>query len=348
MFPWVVAGAAGNVDVVWYAAKLATDNPACVSGTEPQDDSAGVNNNCHNVWDLDFAQTRNGTSSAPTFLQSDVTPAVIHNGSLCDQGLNCDIFGGDRTLLDFFEVALDPLGAANIAFASDVATPGQAQILYSRQCTGASATIAQDIAYSCRILQPGPPPVPTSVCSGAGVITDPSGDAVNPSGAPGSTSEVDVTNVSFATDSGAHTLTTTMTLNSLSAPPQPIAGTADSYYYVVWSYGGKTYATLASEPAPDAQAFSYGEFDTGTNQLSTSNAATGVVTAGTPGTISVTVPLSGIGNPTIPSSTLAGAAVRSPYAMTISGEGVLGSGLVFVHPDDRAPNSGFAPAWSVC
>jgi hypothetical protein len=190
--------------------------------------------------------------------------------------------------------------------------------------------------------------VPASVCSGDHVITDADGDAVNPSGAPGSTSQVDVTNVAFSTDPGAHTLTTTMTLSSLTSPVQPIAGTADTYYYVVWSYGGKTYATLASEPAPDAQAFSYGEFDTGINQLSTSNAATGSVTAGTPGTISVTVPLSGIGNPTIPVSTLAAAAVKNPYSMTFSGEGVLGSGLVFVQPDDRAPNSGFGPAWSVC
>jgi hypothetical protein len=186
------------------------------------------------------------------------------------------------------------------------------------------------------------------VCSGDNVITDPSGDAVNPSGAPGSTDQVDVLDVSFSTDSGAQTLTTTMTLSSLTSPPQPIAGTADTYYYVVWSFGGKNYATLASEPAPDAAAFSYGEFDTGINQLSTSNAATGTVTAGTPGTISVTVPLSGIGNPTIPVSQPADAAVRNPYSFTFSGLGVLGSGLVFVQPDDRAPNSGFGPSWSVC
>jgi hypothetical protein len=348
MLPWIVGGAAGSIDLVWYAAKLDPANPACATGTEPQDDTQGVNNNCHDAWDVDFAQSRNATSATPTFQQADVGAPLIHNGSLCDQGLNCDLLGGDRTLLDFFEIALDPLGAANIAYASDIASPGQAQIEYSRQCIGPSATGASNISYSCRPLQPGPPSTPPSVCSGTNVLTDPSADAVNPTGGPGSTSAVDVTNVAFSTDAGAKTLTTTMTLSSLTSPVQPIPGTADSYYYVVWSFGGKTYATLASEPAPDTQAFTYGEFDTGTNQLSTSNAATGTVTAGTPGTISVTVPLSGIGNPTIPVSTLAAAAVKTPYAMTISGEGVLGSGLVFVHPDDRAPNSGFGPAWSVC
>jgi hypothetical protein len=348
MFPWIVAGGAGKVDLVWYAAKLDPASPACTGGSEPPDDSQGVNNNCHNVWDVDFAQSLNATAATPTFQQADVISTAIHNGSLCDQGLNCDLFGGDRTLLDFFEVDLDPLGGANVAFVSDVASPGQAEIMYSRQCVGPSATLATSISRSCKNLQPGPPPTPASVCSGDHVITDADGDAVNPSGAPGSTSQVDVTNVAFSTDPGAHTLTTTMTLSSLTSPVQPIAGTADTYYYVVWSYGGKTYATLASEPAPDAEAFSYGEFDTGINQLSTSNAATGSVTPGTPGTISVTVPLSGIGNPTIPVTTLAAAAVKNPYSMTFSGEGVLGSGLVFVQPDDRAPNSGFGPAWSVC
>jgi hypothetical protein len=186
------------------------------------------------------------------------------------------------------------------------------------------------------------------VCSGDHVIVDATGDASNPTGAPGSTAQVDVTNVAFATDAGAGTLTTTMTLSTLTAPPQPIPGSADSYYYVVWSYGGKTYATLASEPAPDSQAFSYGEFDSGSNQLTTSNAATGSVTPGSPGTISVTVPLSGVGNPTIPVSTVGAAAVQSPYALTFSGEGALGSGLVFVQPDDRAPSAGSGPAWSVC
>jgi hypothetical protein len=348
MFPWIVAGGAGKVDLVWYAAKLDPNNPACANAGEPQDDSQGVSNNCHNAWDVDFAQSRNATVAKPTFQHTDVIAQTIHNGSLCDQGTNCDIFGGDRTLLDFFQVALDPLGAANVAFASDIATPGQAQIIYSRQCEGLSATSAHSISYSCHKLQPGPPALPPSVCSGNDVITDPSGDAVNPTGAPASSAQADITDVSFATDAGAHTLTTTLTLSTLTAPPEPIAGTADTYYYVVWSFGGKTYATLASEPAPDTQAFSFGEFDTGTNQLTTSNPATGTVTAGSPGTISVTVPLSGIGNPTIPASTLGAAAVQHPYAMVFSGEGALGSGLVFVQPDDRAPNSGFGSAWSVC
>ena len=355
MFPWVVGGASGVVDVVFYAATLNATNPACASGTEPQDDSLGVNNNCHDQWDVDFVQARYASSTAtkPSALKGDVKSSPIHNGSLCDQGLNCTTGGGDRTLLDYFQVALDPLGAANVAYASDVATPGTAQIMYARQCTGPSATTTAQIAYSCTNLKPPKTPPPSPVCSGSNVLTDPTGDVVNPTGGPAVTppdtaSEMDITGVSFS--STATTLTTTMTIAQLSSPPKPLPGTADSYYYVVWSYGGQTYATLASEPQPDSTAYSYGTFNLSNNQLATSNAATGSITPGTPGTISVTVPLSGVGSPTIPVTTAnaASAAVQNPFALTISGEGVAGTGLVFTHPDDRAPNSGYGPAWSVC
>ena len=308
--------------------------------------SSGVNNNCHDQWDVDFVQAAYGSGSKPVLLKSDVQAGPIHNGSLCDQGLNCTIFGGDRTLLDFFEIALDPAGAANISYASDIATPGQAEIIYSRQCRGPSATAANAISYSCGLLQPGPPPVPASQCSGTNVITDPSGDAVNPAGAPGSTSQADITGASFSAT--ATTLTTTLTIANLTAPPVPLAGTSDSYYYVVWSFNGHTYATLASEPQPDTVAYTYGEFNPATNQLTTSIATTGTLTAGTPGKISITVPLSGIGSPTFPSTTLAGAGVVNPYSYVFSGEGAAGTGVIFTHPDDRAPNSGFAPAWEVC
>lgn len=117
---------------------------------------------------------------------------------------------------------------------------------------------------------------------------------------------------------------------------------------MVWSFKGNTYATPASEPQPDATAYSYGQISPSTNQLTTSNAASGTLTAGTPGKISITVPLSGIGNPSFPVSTLAAAGVVNPYSYVFSGEGALGTGVIFTHPDDRAPNAGFGPAWEVC
>jgi hypothetical protein len=181
------------------------------------------------------------------------------------------------------------------------------------------------------------------------VVTDPAGDAINPSGAPGSTSQADVTNVAFSSDSTNHTLTTTMTIANLSKTP--INGTADTYYYVAWKFAGTWYATLDTEPTTGPVEFTYGKFDPGNNQLTSSNQATsGSFNTGVNGTISITVPLSGVGNPVIPVSkaNAANAAVTSPYAATISGEGAAGAGLVFIHPDDRAPNQGSGASWSVC
>ena len=181
------------------------------------------------------------------------------------------------------------------------------------------------------------------------VATDPTGDAINPTGAGGDTTPVDITNVQVRT-TGTN-LTTILTIANLATdPPTPIAGTSDTYYYVAWQTAGTWWATLASEPQPDSMAFTYGNFNTSTNQLTTSNATTGAITTGAPGTITITVPLSALGSPTIP-VTKANASTpqcRSRSASSISGEGAVGTGLVFTHPDDRAPNQGYGSSWSVC
>jgi len=349
LFPWLVGGAAGNLDVVWYSSQL--DPTVCPSG-QTMDDSNGVNNNCHNVWTTQFAQSANASGSSPTFTQS-AASALIHRGSLCTQGTTCLTSGGDRTLLDYFQVALDPAGAANIAYASDVAHPGSADIDYTRQCTGPSATTGGAVNYPCGSLLPPPPPPPGDSCSGQNVVTDPTGDATNPLGLPGPADQVDITSLSFSNDPARKTLTTGIRVSNLSQTP--IAGTADTYYYAVWTYPGtgKTYATLASEPDPSGMfAYSYGAFDPATNQLisNTVQTASGSFTPGANGVISVTVPLTGVGNPTIPTTdpNATPPAVVNPFALTISGEGALGAGLIFTHPDDRAPNSGFGARYAVC
>jgi hypothetical protein len=124
----------------------------------------------------------------------------------------------------------------------------------------------------------------------------------------------------------------------------PMAGTTFTTYYAVWTApDGKIYATSANVPDPTGQfSYSYGTFDPTTNQIVTAGTgATGTATTGTNGTISVTVPYSGVGNPVIPVQTDANAAVKNPYALTIAGEGAAGSGLVFNKPADRGPNTGF-------
>ena len=195
LMQWIVGGASGVVDAVWYSAELTGSGTTCPAGASgTPNDSNGVNNNCFDDWEVEFAQSRN---SGTTFRLSDAKE-LVHIGSLCTQGLNCTVSNGNRNLLDFFQVALDPAGAANVAFADDVS--GTVNIEYTRQCAGLSATSGQSIAYSCKAFLPPPPP-PHPVCGVAAngylatLATDPAGDAINPTGAGGDTSSVDITNV---------------------------------------------------------------------------------------------------------------------------------------------------------
>ena len=184
-------------------------------------------------------------------------------------------------------------------------------------------------------------------CDGVNVVSDPAGDAHNPApGGAGPTSQADITGISFSAN--ATNLTTKMTLANLTDTPSP--GTTFTTYYVVWtSSNGKTYATEIDVSPGPLVAYGWGEFNTSNNQLSTYNSTTGTYKAGVNGTITANVPLSGIGNPTIPITDVNGTpAVSNPYGLTIAGEGVLGSGLVYTSPMDRAPNSGYGQKWAVC
>ncbi|GAC1335400.1 MAG: hypothetical protein NVSMB17_18270 [Candidatus Dormibacteria bacterium] len=346
MFPWMVAGAKGNVDLVYYGSQLATGTacPAGASGT--LGDGNGINNNCLNQWTVRFSQSVDGGN---TFSDTPASP-VNHFGSICDQGLACTVPTtiGDRSLLDFFQVDLDPQGGAVIAYESDPSVPN-----FTRQCTGVSATTGLPLAgRSCASLLPPPVTAAVPQCAGAHLVTDPAGDAYNPSGAGGDTSTADITDISFTNDNTAKTITTVMTIANLQAAP--MLGTAFTTYNVVWTGpDGQLYATQASLPDPSGVfAYGYGPFDPSKNQVTTYHPTTGSATMGLNGTISVNIPYADAGtvkNPVvIPVAPGQTPAVRQPYGLTIAGEGYAGSGLVFNRVSDRAPNSGFGSDWSVC
>jgi hypothetical protein len=202
-----------------------------------------------------------------------------------------------------------------------------------------------------KVTAPATAALPYS-CSGVNVVTDFAGDAKDP--APNfelaNADQADITAISFGAAKGV--LTTKMTVKNLTLTPS--AGTTETYYYVVWTGpDGKQYATEAVEPDPSGSfAFSYGLWDDGNKRLASgSHATTGTTTTGPNGTITVDVPLTAVGNPTIPvPSPTDIPAVRQPFGLTIAGAGILGSGLVFTAPMDRAPNIdiGFGQSWAVC
>jgi hypothetical protein len=105
-FPWIVAGDAGKIDVVYYGTSAIGPSP------EKVPDSS--------LWKVWMAQSLNATGKNPTFKEVAAT-GFMHQGSICTSGTGCA--AGTRDLLDFFQVDVDAQGMANIAYTDNLNTP---------------------------------------------------------------------------------------------------------------------------------------------------------------------------------------------------------------------------------
>lgn len=93
VFPWLVAsGAPGRVAVTWYG-----------STSDGVADSATFKGS----WDVYVAQTVNAMAANPVWQQVKATTHPMHHDQICLSGLACAT-GGDRSLADFYAMALDP------------------------------------------------------------------------------------------------------------------------------------------------------------------------------------------------------------------------------------------------
>lgn len=114
------AGAPGVIDLAWYGH----------TGVGGADDPTAT-------WYVQFAQVRNATSSKPQITRAPVAAKdPVHTGDICLNGLLC-ILGGDRSLLDFFELQIGRDGMAHIAYADDAGGPGH--VVWAKQTGGRSA-----------------------------------------------------------------------------------------------------------------------------------------------------------------------------------------------------------------
>ena len=127
--------------------------PPLVNGT-PSLTGGSNNMPAGSTWTVKFAQSLNANSPEPVFTVSQASDHVIHNGSISNGGL---VGSSDRSLLDFFQVAIGPDGLANI-FCADNASGG-GHINFMRQNSGPLA-VANPSAVTCL-----PIPVLTSVVS---------------------------------------------------------------------------------------------------------------------------------------------------------------------------------------
>jgi hypothetical protein len=149
IFPWMVAGDSGRVNLVYYKANSGLNsnigfvdeegNP-CEEPNEPCTDEPIPN---PSVWNVYFAQSMNALNTGANFSSVQVTPQPHHLGQICTSGLACE---GDRDLLDFFTVEVDSRGAALIAYSDDNRRrSSDTQDLVTRQISGASVFKNQTI-----------------------------------------------------------------------------------------------------------------------------------------------------------------------------------------------------------
>ena len=177
VFPWIAAGGKGLLDVVWYhgSGGAAKSNQVY---RDPGDSKTR--------WTVAFAQLRNADRVSrgrpqPTSLDYNeaITP-IVHVGDICQNGTFCSLVPvpgapystGDRSLLDFFQIAIDKDGRANIAIADNGKAPGQLFSAFTQQLTGYSLTTG-------RKLPPLKVRYATANCNSIGTFTDPKGDATS-------------------------------------------------------------------------------------------------------------------------------------------------------------------------
>ena len=215
IFPWMIAGDPGQVDLVMYKANTGINsNFAFVDaeGNECAEEGPGCTEN-PSVWNVYFSQSQNALNTGPNFKAVQVSAAPNHLGQACTLGLACS---GDRSLLDFFTVDIDHLGAAVIAYSETLNGPdlsGFSRDRATRQIAGNSVFKNQTIN-----LQSSWPIRNHSAFDRAGDVFAPEGTA------KGSCPGMDV--LKTEADRSGTDVTITLTLNS--APSQTAAQTCSA------------------------------------------------------------------------------------------------------------------------
>ncbi len=113
IYPWMTAGAAGKVDIVYYATPASANFQTCASGTPGPYD-------CQNEpWSVAFAQNLNVLGGGSWHQQ--IVTDVVHYGGVCQGGVTCTSTANDnRDLYDDFGVAVSPVsGMASITYSND-------------------------------------------------------------------------------------------------------------------------------------------------------------------------------------------------------------------------------------
>src|SRR2546429_2337885 len=201
--PLAVAGPSGTVDIGFYGTDARGD---------PNNFPSWLNNRVAATsvkWFVYFPQVQAATTLTPTIYQVKASEHPTDYGQICTGGLGCSVSGGDRTLADFFTLALDHDGAARIVM-NDLTNQHHGAALF------ALTQVAGPSAYGTTLKNRSPNPT--------NGVTDASGDAQVPHYAPlGAASNqpaLDLLSIKVSQPDLSH-LTVTLKLKSLASllPP---------------------------------------------------------------------------------------------------------------------------------
>ena len=133
MLPWLTGGESGRVALHWYGTDVVGN---------PNNQAVFANAK----WRMFYALvTTVGTPSVQYVVASgrstgtpDQVAGVVHYGSICTQGTNCDISmpPGNRELAEYAELTNDVFGDAHLTISEDNTTAGTAFAWYTKQIAG--------------------------------------------------------------------------------------------------------------------------------------------------------------------------------------------------------------------
>ncbi|TLZ65450.1 MAG: hypothetical protein E6K12_09865 [Methanobacteriota archaeon] len=176
VWPWIVGGANGIVDVVWYGTSVRGDPGTFPSWFADRVAATTV------PWHVYLAQVRLNfeAPASSTIYQARATEHPMNFGQICQEGIGCTTSNGDRSMADFFSVTVDASGAALIVYDDTTNQHHGAGLFVSRQVAGPSV-------FDTTISRP----VPTNP------VSDPTGDAQVPHYAPVSGPGLNVPSMDF-------------------------------------------------------------------------------------------------------------------------------------------------------
>jgi hypothetical protein len=133
-FPWIAAGTTGRVDFIWL-------NSPDYTPSDPE----------QSPWYVTFAQTTNGTASAPKFNQTSASSGVIHVGGICTNGIFCTVNSGNRDLADSISIVIDRGGSAALVWTDQGnVLHGPTHITYGCVTAQQSAIVGGNPGTSCK------------------------------------------------------------------------------------------------------------------------------------------------------------------------------------------------------